>query len=134
MKETLNSSARHFWLQDIRKVLQVLDDKDTWISSLQPPADTKLLPAGYILKLKRESNGLPVRFKARLVVHFQDDTNFDTYFALSAPVIFIDPVRLIPPIAWQKGSKVLHLDFKGAFLHPILPEGNKIWIVLQNII
>ena len=67
------------------------------------PHATKFLPGGILLKLKRDSNGLTVRFKARLVVrgNLQDDSDFDTHLQLYAPIVCIELVRLLLNVAQQ---------------------------------
>lgn len=135
LRAAMKSSERNHWLQAINEEIKVLGDNETWISNLKPPPRTNVLPAGLILKLKRDANVLPVIFKARLVVrgNYQDDEDFDTNLELYAPVVCIELVRLLLTGAHQKGWKVRQLYFKGSFLHAILPDGVDIWIRLPII-
>lgn len=83
--------------------------------------------------MKRDENGLPARFKGRLVAlgNFQSDQlgSVEVY----APVTCIETVRILFSVAESRGWKVNHIDVVGAFLYALLPETDEIWIKLPNI-
>ena len=85
------------------------------------PKGTKFIRTGIILKLKRDENGLPARFKARLVARGNEQSDEFDYFELYAPVACIEAVRILLAVAVCKDWCVDHLDIKGAFLYALLP-------------
>ena len=70
-----------------------------------------------MLRIKRNSDGNPTRFKARVVAgsnHQIRDRDFDAVYAL---VVDFSLVLLIPNIFLQLSFHKRHLDVKSAFLN-----------------
>lgn len=75
------------------------------------------LPTHVILKMKRDSSGIPCRFKARVVEsrHMQvPGREFDVVYAY---VVEFSKVLLVLDIALQYDWCTGHIDFKTAFLN-----------------
>lgn len=128
----MKSDEKDYWQEAIDEEIKTLIDNDTWTTEEKPPSNAKILPAMIILKLKRNKDGNPARFKARVVAlgNFQDE--FGNTVEMYAPVICIELVRALLSVMLHKGWNVKHLDIKGAFLHAYL-IGEEIWIRLPYI-
>lgn len=126
LKAALTSIESTEWLNSIIEEFDNLVKLKTWEDVGPPPLGTKVLPAGIILKLRRDANGLPDRFKARLVarVNFKEDL-FD-FGELYVPVACIETVRVLLAVPSAKGLCAEHLDIKGAFLYASLTSTDPI--------
>lgn len=129
----LKSAERRQWLKAIKEEFKTLLDLGTWVEKKNVPRGTKLIRTGIILKLKRDENGLPARFKGRLVARGNEQTDNFEYFELYAPVACIEAVRILLAVAAANGWSVDHLDIKGAFLYALLPQSEEVWIKLPSI-
>ena len=128
----LKSPERSSWLKAIEEEFNTLRSAKTWDENCFPPAHAKVLPSHIILKLKRDENGRPKRFKARLVVG-GNHQKLVLYIELYAPVACIDAVRILLAVAVSQGWVTLHLDIKGAFLYARLGNEEEIWVRLPAI-
>lgn len=133
IKEALASPERKHWILAIDEELETLVDNETWTSGNTPPISIKVLPSMIVLKLKRDENGRPARFKARLVALGNLQVDIGLLIELYAPVICIELVRALLAVAQAKGWSIRQVDFKGAFLNAYLDNGEEIWIRLPNI-
>ena len=133
LRVALKSPERKRWLKAIREEFKTLVALGTWVKVDDVPPGAKVIPTGIILKLKRDQDGLPSRFKARTVArgNCQSD-DFDVY-ELYAPVACIEAVRILLAIAAAKGWRVDHLDIKGAFLYAPLPKSVEVYIRLPKV-
>lgn len=133
LKEALNSAEKSEWIAAITDEFANLFKNKTWDATAVPPPRTKVIPTGIVLKLKRDADGNPSRYKARLVArgNFQEDC-FD-FGELYAPVACIESVRVILAVASVRGWSVHHLDVKGAFLYAPLQDADEMWIRLPSI-
>ena len=128
----LKSPERSSWLKAIEEEFETLRSAETWEEDCIPPPHAKILPSHIILKLKRDENGRPKRFKARLVAG-GNHQKLVLYIELYAPVACIDAVRILLAVAVSKGWVTLHLDIKGAFLYARLKDEEEIWVRLPAI-
>lgn len=92
-----------------------------------------MLPSGVILRLKRNPEGSPVRYKARLVARGNFQSDAGDYTELYAPVECIEVLRILLSVAVSNIWAIEQLDVKGAFLHADLPDSEKLWIRLPSI-
>ena len=106
-------------MQAVISELESLEKKKTWISlgeavrkgrKLQGPNGERLLPTHMVLKIKRNEDGHPVRFKALVVAggHLQiQGLDFDGVYA---PFVGFANVLLIQALAVLYNSEMEHLD------------------------
>lgn len=129
----LKSPERHIWLDAIQEEFDKLEKSKTWEIPKSQPTPGKVIPSAMILKLKRDENGLPERFKGRLVAleNFQSDQL--GLVEVYAPVTCIETVRILLAVAYAKAWKPHHVDIKGAFLYSLLSTTDAVWIKLPRI-
>lgn len=118
----------------MKEEFDTLRKAHTWAECDKVPEDAEVIPSGMILRLKRDEDGKPARFEARLVArgNLQNDDAL-SFSDLYAPVACIELVRLLLTISVAFGWTRHHLDIKGAFLYATLPESTKICLKLPFI-
>ena len=112
----------------MREEFKTLIDLRTWTDEKNIPKGTQLIRTGIILKLKRDENGIPARFKARVVARGNEQSDDLEYIELYGPVACIEAVRILLAVATAKGWCTDHLDIKGAFLYALLPPSEEVWV------
>ncbi len=86
------------------------------------PAGRKPIGCRWVYRLKRDSDGRIVRYKARLVAQgFSQAPGLD-YFETFAPVIRTDSLRLLLAIAAERNMELAQFDVVGAYLNADLDE------------
>jgi transposase InsO family protein len=117
-RSALASANRARWLDAIRSELASHRLNGTWTPAT-PPRGANVVPAKWVLKLKRNANGEVCRFKARLVAKgFRQRYNGDTF----APTLRSTTFRVSCALACQRGFALHQLDVTCAFLEPNLEE------------
>lgn len=87
------SSERKYWVEGIKEEFDTLNQTCKSIVDDNPSKDFKLLPSGVILKIERDEEWMPARFKAHLVVHGNFQTESGNEHDLNASVACIKMVR-----------------------------------------
>ena len=132
LKEALASSESEHWKAAIQEEFDTVMQSDTYVHS-----DTytgKALPSGIVLRLKRDQEGRPARFKARLVARGNlQPVDENTYEKRYAPVACFDLVRILLALSTSQSWSRHQVDIKGAFLYADLPESDKISLKLPKI-
>lgn len=129
----LRSTERDYWLEAIREEFDTLEENGTWEVVENVPRNAKVLPSGIILRIKRDEDNDPARFKARLVARGNFQTILELEMDLYAPVACIEMVRLMIAVAVALRLDIHQIDVKGAFLHAQLPDGEEIFMRLPKI-
>lgn len=132
VNEAMNATFQEakLWKEAIEAELSTLSQKETWkpvgkIPQMKgryglkadPITHVDILPSFVKLKIKRDEEGYPVKFKARVVAgeNFQIfGKDFDSVYA---PVIDFSIVLLMLCIAISLGWFTKHTDVKAAFLN-----------------
>jgi hypothetical protein len=86
------------------------------------PAGTKPIGLKWVYKVKRDEQGVIVKYKAHLVAKGyvqRPGIDFDEVYA---PVARLGSVRLLLAVATQEGWEVHHMDVKSTFLNGDLAE------------
>lgn len=133
VSQALKSAERTSWTMAIKEEFSMLLDSKTWVQCGPPPPRSKVLPSGFVLLLKRDAEGRPKRFKARLVARGNFQADPDNYAELYAPVADIELVRTLMAVAVAQDWCCDHMDIKGAFLCATLPEKDIVYIRLPSI-
>ena len=129
VREAVHSTSPEakLWKEAMIEELQNLDEKGTWISigkiaksspkKIQGPNGEGILPTHFVLKIKRDEDGNPIRFKARIVAggnHQVQGYDFDDVYS---PVVQFTNLMLIQAVGMPKNWLPKHLDIKAAFLN-----------------
>lgn len=134
--EKTSSAERELWIDAINSEFEELENSKTWKKvSRSSLRGKKPFPTHIVLKVKRNSNGDAVRFKARVVVGGNFQVRGVDYDEVYAPVVDFSIVRMFLVLALNHGWSNRHVDVKAAFLnsnmdreayvtHPVnLPKG-----------
>ncbi|KAJ9506512.1 hypothetical protein QJQ45_005032 [Haematococcus lacustris] len=125
--EALASPQADLWIEAMNAELASLHSNQTW-SLEERPANARVLPTKWVLKVKRDAAGNVERYKARLVAkgYFQQsgvDVG-DVY----APVSKHTTLRALLAKAAAENMEVHQLDFETAFLNGVLEEHEVIYV------
>ncbi|KAJ9513534.1 hypothetical protein QJQ45_006176 [Haematococcus lacustris] len=125
--EALASPQADMWIEAMNAELASLHSNQTW-SLEERPANARVLPTKWVLKVKRDAAGNVERYKARLVAkgYFQQsgvDVG-DVY----APVSKHTTLRALLAKAAAENMEVHQLDFETAFLNGVLEEHEVIYV------
>ena len=82
----------------------------------------------YVFAVKHDNEGNVVKFKARLVAKGYEQIYLQHYDQTFAPVAYLSSILMILVIAVTFSLTLLTLDFKGAFLHSLMPNDYPVYI------
>lgn len=89
---------------------------------MKAPENAKNIGCKWVFKLKRDKEGKPVRYKARLVaLGYNQEYRID-YHEVFAPVVKQTTLRTLLTIAGRDKLQVQHYDIKNTFLNANLTE------------
>lgn len=134
VSQALNGPDKESWIKGINDEFETLTAPGTRDNDTPYIRREELLSSSVTLKLKRDKNGNPARYKGRVVAHGNhQDTSTILPSELYVPVACINLVLLLLTIGLAFGWDIQHVHVKGAFLYSILPAGTHIWIRLPKI-
>ena len=120
-KQALLSPARSSWQKAIDEEMASIRANDTF--SLVPlPPGRKAVGCKWVFKLKRDSAGNIVRYKARLVAQGFSQQHGIDYNETFSPVVRHETIRTLLALAAVQDLEVHQLDVKTAFLNGDLSE------------
>lgn len=127
LREAMSATLeeKEMWESAINEEFESLDSKRTW--DLDNRQSTQPLPTHVILKVKRKSNGMVDRFKARVVAGGNYQTYGENYKETYAPVVSFSLVRIFLYLVLSVKMHVVQLDVKTAFLNGELLED--VWVM-----
>ena len=111
------------WKQAIKKELKNCSDHGTW-TMVNRPRKGRIIRSRFVLHLKKNEQGDPVRYKARLVA--QGCAQPLTVIRYS-PVVHLDVVRSLLVLAHRYNMLVYQADVRGAYLNAPL-DGSTVLI------
>ena len=123
VKEAMSSSApeKKEWEKAIQEELDSLEEKGTWQvvskSAAKGKSGGKILPTHVVLRIKRDSDGNPSRFKARIVAGGNLQTIGRDVDSVYAPVVDYTVTLLTLALSHQMNWVASHVDVKAAFLN-----------------
>ena len=120
-KDALSGSDSIKWRKAMEEEMKALLKNGTW-TLVEPPKDRQIIGSKWVLRIKRDSNGNPIRFKARVVARgFSQVPGLDFQDTFS-PTLKICGFRMLVALAAQHDLELHHLDVQTAFLHGDLDE------------
>ncbi|QRW21240.1 Retrovirus-related Pol polyprotein from transposon TNT 1-94 [Rhizoctonia solani] len=121
MEEALAGPQALKWWKAMQNEVSTFNKLDT-TKLTKLPYKRKAMGNKWVLTLKRNENGEPVRYKAQLVVQGfsqQPGINFDKTFA---PVVQLDSICTLVLLANNNDWDVQQLDVNAAYLHAPIEE------------
>ncbi|CCF49936.1 uncharacterized protein UHOR_14014 [Ustilago hordei] len=119
--EAMNGEDAQLWKEAIRKELEGLEAMGTWEVVHQPPG-VPLVDSKVVLRLKLDTDGVPVKHKARLVARGFTQREGIDYQETFSPVAPLGVIRAILALAVQNNWEVHALDITMAYLNSTLKE------------
>jgi transposase InsO family protein len=115
------AESHECWKKAMQEEINSIVENGTW-TLVDLPAGTKPIGLKWVYKVKRNEQGVIVKYKARLVAKGyvqRPGIDFDEVYA---PVARLESIRLLLAVAAQEGWEVHHMDVKSAFLNGDLAE------------
>ncbi|KAG7598819.1 F-box associated interaction domain [Arabidopsis suecica] len=109
------------WRNAVRGEIDALEEQGTWTVETLPPGK-KALGCKWVFTLKYRSDGSLERYKARLVVLGNNQTEGLDYTETFAPVCKMVTVRAFLDVSVSRDWEVHQMDVHNAFLHGDLDE------------
>jgi hypothetical protein len=116
LKKAMETKYARFWAEATVEEWLSLMGNNTWVLIDREPW-MKVIPCKWVYTIKTNQNGIPIRFKARLVAGGHRQTEGIDYEETYAPVSRLATLRTMLAVAARKGWKVHQLDIKTAFLN-----------------
>jgi hypothetical protein len=122
-REAMNSPDADKWTLGIQDELKSLKEMGVYklVHRSDVPVGRKVLRGKWVLLLKRDEHGNPVRHKARFVVKGFEQVFGQDYVDTTSPTARMESVRLLLNIAAAKDWDIQQIDVKTAFLYGLLP-------------
>lgn len=120
-KEATSCEEKAKWMCAMKEEIKSLKSNGTW-SLCKLPKDRAAVGCKWVFKLKRNSDGEIVRYKARLVAQGFSQKFGTDYDLVFAPVAKQTTFRTLLTLASKRGMQVRHIDAKTAFLNGHLKE------------
>ena len=118
------------WIQAIQEELASLRARGTWkpmpVSAIPP--QSRRIKTKWVFKLKLDTDGNIVRYKARLVVCGYAQKFGRDYEETFAPVASSTSIRSVFAIAAARGMHLSQHDIDLAFLYGVLPESQRVYL------
>nr|GEU67131.1 putative ribonuclease H-like domain-containing protein [Tanacetum cinerariifolium] len=109
------------WVDAMQEEMQQFKFQNIWVL-VDLPAGKYAIGTKWILKNKRDSRGIVVQKKARLIAQEHRQEEGIDYDEVFAPVTRIEAIRLFLAFASYMGFMVYQMDVKSAFLYGRIDE------------
>jgi len=121
VSEALKRSDKSFWQQAMKTEYDNMLKNKTWIL-VNRPDNVKVITTKWVFKLKKKSEGQPVRYRARLVARGFNQTYGIDYLQTYSFTVQPSTMRLLFALVAEKNWLVDHVDIEAAFLHGDVQE------------
>lgn len=116
------------WLSAVDKEFESSETKETWQPDYSPKDHT--LPAHNVVKVKRKSDDIVERFKARIVAGGSYQSNGDDNFETYDPVVSFQLVRIFLYLVRCLNMFFVQLDVRTVFRNGELDEN--VWVMFPR--
>jgi hypothetical protein len=116
LKKAMETRFAKFWAEAVVDEWLSIVKNDTWLLT-DRQAWMKVIPCKWVFVVKTDANGVPVRFKARLVAGGHRQVEGIDYAETYAPVSRLATMRAMLSVAAYRKWKVHQIDITTAFLH-----------------
>ena len=116
IKEAINGEHSVQWKEAMESEYLSLMQNDTW-ELVPPPEGQSIVGSKWVLKVKRNADGIVDRFKARLVAQGYTQTQCVDYNEVYAPVARYSAIRSLLALANAHDLEIHQMDVKTAFLN-----------------
>lgn len=121
VEDAMNLPEANEWRKAMDEEIQSLEAHGTW-ELVSRPENRNVISSKWVFKLKRDANGNPIRYKARLVARGFSQKHGIDYFETFSPTIRFSSFRLLLALAVKNDWSIEHVDIKTAFLNGKLEE------------
>ncbi|QRV85201.1 Retrovirus-related Pol polyprotein from transposon TNT 1-94 [Ceratobasidium sp. AG-Ba] len=119
--EALSGPDAAKWQAAMEEEVNTLEKMGTY-QLVELPAGRKAMGNKWVLTIKRNELGEPIRYKARLVAQgFSQQPGID-FGQTFAPVVRLDSIRILASLANQNDWDIRQLDVHSAYLHAKVEE------------
>ncbi|KAL5483092.1 hypothetical protein ACEPAI_8321 [Sanghuangporus weigelae] len=115
------------WENTIKEELGALEAAETWEKGLASKG-ANIIGSKWVFKVKKNSSGKPVCYKARLVAQGFSQVPEVNFFEMYAPVTKLSTVRMILVMAAQFDIEIEQIDIKSAYLNGEFEDGERIYM------
>lgn len=120
-KEVIDGPDAELWMKAMQEEIDALVKCGTW-SVAELPKNRTAVGSKWTFKIKRDVNGMPIRYKVRLMAQgFTQRPGID-YDEMFAPVARMASVHCLLAIAAAEDMEIRQLDIVTAFLNANLDE------------
>jgi hypothetical protein len=120
--EATTCEEKHNWIPAIESELNSLNMTQTWELVDDVPSERKAIGCRWVFAVKRDAEGVVVRYKARLVVKGYSQIKDQDYNETFAPVLDTRSLRLILALAAYFDLELTQFDVETAFLNAKVSE------------
>ncbi|GJX06590.1 hypothetical protein Tco_0194522 [Tanacetum coccineum] len=110
-----------YWVEAMQEELLQFKIQNVWVL-VDCPKGVRPIGTKWVLKNKRDTRGIVIRNKARLVAQGYTQEEGIDYEEVFAPVARIEAIRLFLAYASYMGFTVYQMDVKSAFLYGTIDE------------
>lgn len=120
-KQAMECEEREEWTSAMQREMDSLKDMRTWTLVVLPKGK-RAIKGGWVFRLKRDSAGRVIQYKARYVARGYAQQPGVDYFETFAPVAKIKSLRFVLALAVQFNLALHQVDFASAYLFGELEE------------
>ena len=130
LREALGSTDADSWRAGIQEELKSLSEMGVYklVPRSSVPAGRKILRGKWVFRLKRNENGEPVRYKARLVVKGFEQVFGQDYVDTTSPTARMESLCLVLHLAAVNNWEIQQVDIKTAYLYGLLSADEVVYM------
>ena len=114
--EAINSANKEQWQKAMEEEMEALAKNNTW-KIVPKPSDQTIVRCKWVYKIKRDQDGSPTKFKARLVAVGSSQKEGIDFDEISSPVVRWETIRIMLNIAVQNDLPIVQCDVNSAYLY-----------------
>lgn len=129
--EAMARSDAAKWVEAIKDELKSITELEVWSlvpRSIPKSEGRKILKGRFVFHLKRDENGVIVRWKVRFVVKGFAAVKDVDYKKTTSPTMRLESYHVVVHVAAAMGWAIHQVDIKTAFLRGRLPKGEHVYM------